>query len=213
MFLSKGLQILSFCFCTLFLGSVLLNEYYIRGQFPGEDADKSMSRIPKHVQRTSSPKQCDGTLCPNGCCPYKDWFCCEDGIYCADNENDCDSTYAKKTLLMKMTSKKMTPKKNLLLQMTSLTQCDGTECDGGCCFMANWICCPDGIFCAATEDDCDDVGGKENDCDLIDCGDGTCCDNPQFPQCCPGGDFCAEDDGDCDGVEKVMTTNKKAKWF
>ena len=167
-----------------------------------------MKRIPKYfgIQKTSSEKDCDGTECENGCCPYKGWYCCKDGIYCADTQDDCDSTFAKKHL-MKWTSEKrhfteMTSKKNQLLQMTSMTQCDGTECAGGCCPIADWICCPDGSSCAATGDDCSDARGKTSDCDLIDCGDGTCCDNPRFPTCCPGGDFCAGPDGDCDGVEK-----------
>merc|ERR1712018_260661 len=31
---------------------------------------------------------------------------------------------------------------------------DETECPGGCCPEANWYCCPDGLYCAATASDC-----------------------------------------------------------
>merc|ERR1712131_436561 len=31
------------------------------------------------VKLTKS-KQCDGTECPGGCCPYVGWYCCPDGI-------------------------------------------------------------------------------------------------------------------------------------
>ena len=31
----------------------------------------------------------------------------------------------------------------------------GTECPGGCCPEAgDWFCCPDGLYCAATAEDC-----------------------------------------------------------
>ena len=31
---------------------------------------------------------------------------------------------------------------------------DETECPAGCCPEANWFCCPDNRYCAATADDC-----------------------------------------------------------
>ena len=31
----------------------------------------------------------EGTLCPNGCCPFPNWFCCADGVSCAQTEADC----------------------------------------------------------------------------------------------------------------------------
>ena len=26
--------------------------------------------------KIAAKKQCDGTMCPGGCCPEVDWFCC-----------------------------------------------------------------------------------------------------------------------------------------
>merc|ERR1719350_1789610 len=49
----------------------------------------------------TAPKQCDGTECPAGCCPYVGWFCCPDGMYCAATAADCPFV-AKKTQLTKM---------------------------------------------------------------------------------------------------------------
>jgi hypothetical protein len=38
-------------------------------------------------------RQCDGedggTLCPGGCCPEHNWFCCAYNMYCAATEADC----------------------------------------------------------------------------------------------------------------------------
>ena len=31
---------------------------------------------------------------------------------------------------------------------------DETECPAGCCPEANWFCCPDNMYCAATAADC-----------------------------------------------------------
>merc|ERR1712154_41504 len=76
----------------------------------------------------TAPKQCDGTECPGGCCPYVGWYCCPDGMYCAATAADCPFV-AKKTALAKMAANK---------------QCDGTECPGGCCPYVGWYCCPDG---------------------------------------------------------------------
>merc|ERR1712227_1199668 len=89
-------------------------------------------------------KQCDGTECPGGCCPYVGWYCCPDGMYCAATAADCPFV-AKKTVLAKMAANK---------------QCDGTECPGGCCPYVGWYCCPDGQYCAATAADCPFVAKK-----------------------------------------------------
>ena len=32
--------------------------------------------------------QCEGTLCPSGCCPEKCWYCCPDE-YCVPTEAEC----------------------------------------------------------------------------------------------------------------------------
>ena len=42
----------------------------------------------------------------------------------------------------------------LLGRLTVVKQCIGTECPGGCCPEVGWYCCPDGVYCAATADDC-----------------------------------------------------------
>merc|ERR1712154_750866 len=86
------------------------------------------------LAKMAANKQCDGTECPGGCCPYVGWYCCPDGMYCAATAADCPFV-AKKTALAKMTANK---------------QCDGTECPGGCCPNVGWYCCPDGMYCAAT---------------------------------------------------------------
>merc|ERR1719175_295061 len=86
------------------------------------------------LAKMAANKQCDGTECPGGCCPYVGWYCCPDGMYCAATAADCPFV-AKKTALAKMAANK---------------QCDGTECPGGCCPYVGWYCCPDGMYCAAT---------------------------------------------------------------
>merc|ERR1711870_208489 len=90
------------------------------------------------IAKMAADKQCDGTECPGGCCPYVGWYCCPDGMYCAATAADCPFV-AKKTQLAKMAAPK---------------QCDGTECPGGCCPNVGWYCCPDGMYCAATAADC-----------------------------------------------------------
>merc|ERR1711872_554790 len=96
------------------------------------------------VAKMAATKQCDGTECPGGCCPYVGWYCCPDGMYCAATAADCPFV-AKKTALAKMAANK---------------QCDGTECPGGCCPYVGWYCCPDGMYCAATAADCPFVAKK-----------------------------------------------------
>merc|ERR1711973_454910 len=97
--------------------------------------------------KLSRSEQCeDGTECPGGCCPYLDWYCCPDGLYCAATAADCPFV-AKKQAIAKMSANK---------------QCeDGTECPGGCCPYQDWYCCPDGMYCAATAADCPFVAKKQ----------------------------------------------------
>merc|ERR1712217_409296 len=85
--------------------------------------------VAKKVQfaKMAANKQCDGTECPGGCCPYVGWYCCPDGMYCAATAADCPFV-AKKAQIAKMAADK---------------QCDGTECPGGCCPYVGWYCCPD----------------------------------------------------------------------
>merc|ERR1712212_322548 len=108
-------------------------------------------------------RQCgpDETSCPAGCCPEANWFCCPDNMYCAATAADCPFV-AKKAQLMKMAKNR---------------QCgpDETSCPAGCCPEANWFCCPDNMYCAATAADCPFVAkkaqlmkmAKNRQCDLM----------------------------------------------
>merc|ERR1711915_814610 len=70
--------------------------------------------------KMAAKKQCEGTICPAGCCPEANWFCCADNMHCAATENDCP--FVAKQALVKMAAKK---------------QCEGTICPAGCCPEAN----------------------------------------------------------------------------
>merc|ERR1712111_83179 len=76
------------------------------------------------LAKMAANKQCDGTECPGGCCPYVGWYCCPDGMYCAATAADCPYV-SKKAIVTKMAANK---------------QCDGTECPGGCCPYVGWYC-------------------------------------------------------------------------
>merc|ERR1712154_396863 len=58
------------------------------------------------LAKMAAPKQCDGTECPGGCCPYVGWYCCPDGMYCAATAADCPFV-AKKTQLAKVAAAPM----------------------------------------------------------------------------------------------------------
>merc|ERR1711915_268082 len=79
-----------------------------------------------------------GTVCPGGCCPEVNWFCCADNLHCAATESDCPFWEAKQQLV------KLAKEKN----------CEGTTCPAGCCAEENWFCCSDDRYYAATESDC-----------------------------------------------------------
>merc|ERR1712154_204106 len=84
----------------------------------------------------------DETECPAGCCPEANWYCCSDNQYCAATPDDCPN--GPKIL------------KNILKKKIAKTNRgpDETECPAGCCPEANWYCCSDNQYCAATPDDC-----------------------------------------------------------
>merc|ERR1712193_494223 len=82
-------------------------------------------------QKLVKSEQCEGTMCPAGCCPEQDWFCCPDNMYCAATAADCPFVSMKEKLV-KMAAKK---------------QCDGTMCPAGCCPEQNWFCAQ--ITCTA----------------------------------------------------------------
>merc|ERR1711970_595603 len=56
-------------------------------------------------QKLVKSEQCDGTMCPAGCCPEQNWFCCPDNMYCAATAADCPFV-AMKEKLVKMAAKK-----------------------------------------------------------------------------------------------------------
>ena len=97
--------------------------------------------------------------------------------------------------------------------LTKDQECDlPPECPGGCCPMAGWECCPDGLYCAPTLEDCPNQIQltKMTDPTQCDCGpmcrDG-CCPNCGW-ECCPGGYYCAPTLGDC--PKKILLTKKAA---
>merc|ERR1712179_560348 len=140
-------------------------------------------------QKLVKSEQCDGTICPAGCCPEQNWFCCPDNMYCAATAADCPFV-AMKEKLVKMAAKK---------------QCDGTMCPAGCCPEANWFCCPDNMYRAATAADCPFVAkkaqlmkmAKNRQCgpDETSCPAGCCPEANWF--CCPDNMYCAATAADC----------------
>merc|ERR1712236_206683 len=96
----------------------------------------------KGVKLSLTVGQCDGTECPAGCCPEKDWFCCDDNMHCAATEADCPFLASK---LVKMAAKK---------------QCPGVMCPAGCCPELYWYCCMDNLHCAENKGDCPPVASK-----------------------------------------------------
>merc|ERR1711892_1097011 len=100
-------------------------------------------------QKLVKSEQCgsDETSCPAGCCPEANWYCCPDNMYCAATAADCP--------FVAMSEK--------LTKMAANKQCgsDETSCPAGCCPEANWYCCPDNMYCAATAADCPFVAMKE----------------------------------------------------
>merc|ERR1711892_1657379 len=139
--------------------------------------------------KMAAKKQCDGTMCPAGCCPEQNWYCCPDNMYCAATAADCPFVAAKETLV-KLAAKK---------------QCDGTMCPAGCCPEQNWYCCPDNMYCAATAGDCPFVAAKEKltkmaankQCgsDEASCPAGCCPEANWY--CCPDNMYCAATAADC----------------
>merc|ERR1712179_254440 len=74
------------------------------------EADCPMVAMKQKLVKMAAKKQCEGTMCPAGCCPEQNWFCCPDNMYCAATAADCPMV-AMKQRLVKMAAKK---------------QCDGT---------------------------------------------------------------------------------------
>ena len=136
----------------------------------------------------------DETECPAGCCPEANWYCCSDNQYCAATPDDCPN--GPKIL------------KNILKKKIAKTNCgpDETECPAGCCPEANWYCCSDNQYCAATPDDCPNgplvkffpiprkfktnCGPDETECPA------GCCPEANW-YCCSDNQYCAATPDDC----------------
>merc|ERR1712051_506095 len=98
---------------------------------------------------------------------------------------------------------------------------DETSCPAGCCPEANWFCCPDNMYCAATAADCPFVAkkaqlmrmAKNKQCGppygTTWCGDRCCPEANWF--CCPGQMWCAATADDCPFVAKKAQLMKMAK--
>merc|ERR1711981_413700 len=182
-------------------------------RYCAETADNCPSYFPfslvKPLKGDCGP---DETECPAGCCPEANWFCCDDNKHCAATEKDCPN-YHPASLV-----------KPLKGVNTKTTDCgpDETECPGGCCPEANWFCCPDGMYCAATAADCPFVSAKEKLVKMAakaGCGPdetecpGGCCPEANW-YCCPDGMYCAATAADCPFVsakEKLVKMAVKAR--
>lgn len=92
------------------------------------------------------PKQCPGTVCPGGCCPEQNWYCCPDNLSCA-----VDASYCKKENKVEKLIKMAAPKRFFA---KAAQDCPGTVCPGGCCPIQNAYCCPDGAYCAEQAEYC-----------------------------------------------------------
>ena len=67
--------------------------------FKNEKLEKFLSFLPLEKQEKNAILQplqlpnlrqdCEGTLCASGCCPFENWFCCQDGLFCAVSEEYC----------------------------------------------------------------------------------------------------------------------------
>merc|ERR1712241_1313266 len=92
-----------------------------------------------------------------------------------------------------------------------------TECPGGCCPEANWFCCPDSEYCAATEADCPMVSAKEKltkmaaraQCEDGETDCGWCCPEANW-FCCDDGEYCAETEEYCPFVSAKEKLTKMA---
>ena len=153
----------------------------------------SASNIP-----STKDQECDiYPECPGGCCYGGfDWECCpgpEPALNCAPTLDDCP----------------VVTKKIQLTQIAAPKQCDCCECPagtdgpGGCCPNVGWECCPDGLWCAPTLDDCPVVTKKIQLTKMAapkQCDDGFLCPGGCCPNvgwfCCPEW-YCAPTAEDC----------------
>merc|ERR1711874_279949 len=76
--------------------------------------------------------------CPSGCCPFANWFCCEDNRSCAISMEDCPLVSGLHRITQRATD----------------IRTDLEPCPSGCCPFAGWYCCENNRLCAATPEDC-----------------------------------------------------------
>jgi len=198
-----------FCVSVLFLSSIFCNVYFLtRGleqrNVNDDTAEGKVSLLSGLHQKTrktqmlvnlAANKQCDGTECPGGCCPYgHGWYCCPDGISCAISPAYCPNVAKGKT--------------QVLVDLAANKQCDGTECPGGCCpGVYGWYCCSDGNYCAVTQADCPQNAAKGlvpkkrklNQCDGTECWTVSghyCCEGIYDGFCCGKSYTCSDQQTD-----------------
>ena len=94
------------------------------------------------------------TECPNACCPVANFLCCPDGRYCAETPDKCPPSKSDSSKELSDSFKELSDSFKELSVAKITCDPDETECPGGCCSEANWFCCPDGRYCAATAEDC-----------------------------------------------------------
>ena len=81
---------------------------------------------------------------------------------------------------------KIEAKRAQLIKPAKSNQCgpDETSCPAGCCHEANWFCCPDDFYCAATAADCPFVKGFEaNRVQLVKLAESNQCGGPDELRC------------------------------
>merc|ERR1712018_322949 len=93
---------------------------------------------------------------------------------------------------------------------------DETECPAGCCPEADWFCCPDDLYCAATASDCPTRNifslkkkPVKTTCgpDETECPAGCCPEANWF--CCPDNRYCAATADDCPAIKLPSLLPKK----
>merc|ERR1719187_2500642 len=61
-------------------------------------ADRPFVTMKEELVKMAARKQCDGTMCPGGCCPEENWYCCPDD-WCAATAADCPFVSVKEKLV------------------------------------------------------------------------------------------------------------------
>jgi len=165
-----GLKVLSFCFCVVFLGSVLLNVYYIRnmtenkngvhnghnsqqGHGLAQDRNSKIHKLEMNLKNTGrklvKPSRnvgdCEGGADCGG-------FCCMDPgfpVCCSDSDdftNWCGATFDDCPSSTKKLPKMTADKDAKLVKPTrNVGDCEGgADCGGFCCMDPGFpVCCSD----------------------------------------------------------------------